>query len=240
MGVTVLQLSDTHFTGNAGGLVSRRDPRARLMTVLAAWRTAGRTADLVLLTGDNADDGSSEAYRDLRAALDPLGAPVLALGGNHDEPVAMGTVFAPGGHAEVGAWRVVTADSAVAGQVHGTVDAMRLAADLDGLDDRPTVLGIHHPPRSRSTNPWFRLDHGDELLDVLAARPHVRALVTGHLHDAFELTGPGGLALLGCPSTLVAIAHDGDSYQTGADAPTGARVLELGDDGTLTSSLLVA
>ncbi|MGH8922244.1 MAG: metallophosphoesterase, partial [Actinomycetes bacterium] len=233
MTATVLQLSDTHLVRERGGRVMGQDPDERLDRVLAAWSATRRTPDLVILTGDNADDGSPAAYRRLHAAVSALGAPLLVLGGNHDDPDAMGAVFGTSGTAEVDGWRLVAVNSAVADQVHGTVDAVAVADRLDRLDGRPTVVGIHHPPRSRSTHPFFRLEGADQLLDVLAARPHVRALVTGHLHDAFELAGPGGLQLLGAPSTLAAIAHDGDRYTSGADAPTGARVLVLADDGSL-------
>jgi len=85
-----------------------------------------------------------------------------------------------------------------------------------------------------------RLDGGEELLTALARRPEVRALISGHLHDPFDFEGPGGLALLGCPSTLAAIEHDGDSYEVQADGATGARILHLEDDGTMSSTLLFA
>jgi 3',5'-cyclic-AMP phosphodiesterase len=237
-GATVLQLSDTHLTRTPGDEVQGADPLRRLRAVLDRWRRTGWTADLVLLTGDNTDDGSVEGYRRLHEALLPLGAPVLAVAGNHDDRVTQESVLGPATTAEVGRWRVVGLTSAVPGQIHGTIDAAAVARQLDGLDDRPTVVAIHHPPHSRSTHEWFRLDGGDELLAVLGARPHVRLLVSGHLHDAFELAGPGDLALLGAPSALVAIGHDGDRFEIGVDAPAGARALHLADDGTFTTTLL--
>jgi 3',5'-cyclic-AMP phosphodiesterase len=241
-GATVLQLSDIHLTGTPGQLVQGADPASRLLTVLERWRRAGATADLVLLSGDNTDDGSVEAYRRLQEALAPLDAPVLAVAGNHDDLAHQQQVFGDTAVAEVGRWRVVGLTSAVPHQIHGTIDAAAVARRLDGFDDRPTVVALHHPPVSRSTHEWFRLDGGDELLAVLAERPHVRLLVSGHLHDAFELTGPGSgdLALLGAPSVLVAIGHRGDTFEIGVDAPAGARVLHLADDGSGTSTLLVA
>jgi Icc protein len=239
-GATVLQLSDIHLTRTPGQLVQGADPARRLLTVLERWRRTGATADLVLLTGDNTDDGSVEAYRRLREALAPLDAPVLAVAGNHDDLAHQQEVFGDATTAEVGRWRVVGLTSAVPHQVHGTIDAAAVARQLDGLDDRPTVVAVHHPPVSRSTHEWFRLDGGDALLAALAERPHVRLLVSGHLHDAFDFAGPGDLALLGAPAVLVAIGHEGDRFEIGVDAPAGARVLYLADDGSGTSTLLDA
>ena len=93
---------------------------------------------------------------------------------------------------------------------------------------------------SRSTAAEFRLDGADELLAALAERPHVRAVVAGHLHDAVDLETPSGLPVLGCPSTIVGIAHHGDQMDIGGSAITGARVLTLDDDGTFTSRILQA
>jgi Icc protein len=238
--VTVLQLSDTHLTDDPSGQVNGRDPEARPERVLRAWSADGRQADLVVLTGDNADDGSLAACRRLAEMLSGLGAPVVAVAGNHDLAGSVSTVFGPDTLFEVGAWRVVGLATERPGQVHGTLDVDAALARLDHLDTRPTVVALHHPPVTTSTNPMFQLGGAEDLLAGLARRRHVRAVVSGHLHEAFSFTGAGGLALLGAPSTLYGIRHEGDRYRLSADSPTGARVLTLEDDGICTSELLEA
>lgn len=239
MTVTVLQLTDMHLTA-AGGEVDGIDPDARLAAVLEAWAAGGEDADLVLLTGDNADDASVGAYTRLAAALVPLGAPVVALPGNHDDPATLAGVFGEPPVVELDAWRIVGLDTSRPRQVHGTLDVPAALDLLDHLDDRPTVVALHHPPASPSTHPWFRLDGAADLLAGLGERPQVRVVVSGHLHQAFEAEGPGGLALLGAPSTYTAIGHDGSTYRSRIDAPRGARILHLDDDGTFSSAVLVA
>jgi 3',5'-cyclic-AMP phosphodiesterase len=239
MAVTVLQLSDTHFGPTADQLVSGYHPEGRLAAVIDAWENTGETADLVLLTGDDADTGEPDAYARLVLALEAFEAPVLALTGNHDVVEEVVRAFGGAEIAEIGAWRIIGVNSSRPNEVHGTVDVGAVSELLDALDDRPTILAIHHPPRSRSTNPYFQLGHGETFLEALAARPHVKAVVSGHLHDAFEFEGPNGLALLGCPSTLMAIGHDGDRFSIGVAAPTGGRILRLADDGSFTTSLLI-
>jgi Icc protein len=236
---TVLQLSDTHFTEHARGRVNGVDPAARLTAVLEAWVATGEHADLVVHTGDIADDGSVGACRRVAAALGTLGAPLLAVAGNHDMGEAVTAVFGAT-VAEVGTWRVVGLASEWPGRTEGALDAPGALALLDGLDDRPTVLAVHHPPQGPSTHRWFQLHGAGELLDGLAARPQVRAVISGHLHEAFDFVGPGGLALLGGPSTLYALHHEGERWARSDVAPTGARVLRLGDDGTLDTDVVVA
>ncbi len=240
MTATVLQLSDTHLTATPGGPVSGADPDARLAAVLGAWTALRQRADLVVVSGDDADDASAAAYARLKRVLEPLEAPILALAGNHDRPEDVAAAFGGSTTAEVGAWRIVGLDSSRPEQVHGTVDVAAAWAVLDALDDRPTVVAIHHPPQSRSSHPWFRLDGALDLLEGLGARRHVRAVISGHVHEVFDFVGPGGVALLGCPSTLGAIAHDGPHYEHRADGTTGARVLYLHDDKTFESTVVVA
>ena len=160
MTVTVLQLSDMHLTASPGGPVSGADPDQRLATVLAAWSALGQRADLIVISGDDADDASEAAYARLASVLEPLDAPVLALPGNHDVPEGVAAAFGGSMIAEVGAWRIVGLDSSVAGRCTGPWTLPAALATLDALDDRPTVVGIHHPPRSRSSHPWFCLDGG--------------------------------------------------------------------------------
>lgn len=237
MTVTVLQVSDVHVTTSSRPPGSE-DPEVRLDLVLAAATDRFGAPDLVLASGDLADDGSEAATRLLADRLHALGAPVLAVAGNHDDPVVVAAAFGPP-QIEVGAWRVLGVTTARPQQVHGTVDVADVARRLDALDARPTLLVLHHPPVSPSTHEWFRLEGADELAAALAARPHVRAVLSGHLHLPFEAE-VRGVRVLGAPSTWVGISHEGDTFVVGGSDTAGARWLELDDDGTVRTELLRA
>ena len=191
-----------------------------------------RHADLVLLTGDLTNDGSAEGCRRLRTLVEPFGAPILATPGNHDLPGTVAEVFGTADTIELGAWRVLAIDTTIPGCDDGQIDAAAFGARLDAVDSRPTLVALHHPPVSPSTNPMFRLAGATDLVAACAVRPHVRGIVSGHLHEAFDRTA-GDVAVVGCPSTWYAIVHEGDTYRLVADGFVGAQVLELGDDGTL-------
>jgi Icc protein len=74
---------------------------------------------------------------------------------------------------------------------------------------------------------------------LLAAHPQVKAILSGHLHLPFE-AALAGVDVLGAPSTWVAITHAGDTFEVGGSDATGARWLELADDGTFTTTVLRA
>lgn len=240
MAAVVLQLSDTHLAADPSELVGGLSPDVRLSHVITKWRATWQSADLVLLTGDLADDGSASAYERLKEAVAPLGSRVLAISGNHDVPELVADYFGTATVVDLGRWLVVGLDTSRRNQIHGTLDVDAAMGLLDSLDGRPTVVAMHHPPKSRSTHEWFQLEGAPAFLDEIARRPHVQLVLSGHLHDAFEFALGAGSTLFGCPSTLLAMAHAGDHVEIGARAPTGARVLRLNDDGTASSALLIA
>ena len=225
---TVLQISDTHLRA-APHTPAAMDPDASLLATIDAVR--GVRADLVLLTGDLADDGSLAALQRLRAVVDDLSTPLLAVAGNHDDLDNVRSMFGTVDTIEVGRWRVMGVESIIPGQDHGSVDVEKVIERLDRLDDRPTLMAIHHPPRSPSTNPLFQLIGADALLAALRDRPHVRAIVSGHLHEVFDRR-EGDLRIYGGPSSWYAIEHIGDDYRMFTDGLVGAQVLTLGDDGS--------
>lgn len=235
--VNLLQLSDIHLTAD-GADVSGFDPAGRLRQVLDAVARTDAELDALLLTGDLTDDGSRAACGDLASMLAPFDLPALAIPGNHDDPAAVRDTFGST-VLELAGWRIVGIDTSRLDQIHGTIDVRAELDRLDSLDQRWTLLAMHHPPVSPSTNAWFKLDGGEEFVAALATRRHVRAIVTGHLHDPFELT-PLLQPIIGCPSSLIAFRHDGDDVQIGGSPATGARLYSLGDDGSVHSRLVVA
>lgn len=239
MAATVLQLSDTHFAPEPSDLVFGRDADERLAVVLDAFRRSQRSVDLVLLTGDLTNEGTVAASERLAETIGALGLPVLALPGNHDVSAEIAAAFGGADEAIVGGWWVVGFDTTAPDVISGTLDVDAALRRVDAGPDLPTLVALHHPPRSHSTHEQFQLIGAEDLLAGLGARPKVKAVVSGHLHDHFEMAGPRGLPLIGCPSTIESISHQGDEMTIG-DGPTGALLLELADDGTFASRLLLA
>jgi 3',5'-cyclic-AMP phosphodiesterase len=235
---TILQLADIHMRAD-GGEVYGQDPERRLSLVLGACERELAAVDLVVLTGDQSDDGAPKALERLRQILAGIGAPILAVPGNHDGPDLQRGAFGDWTPAELGGWRVVGLDSSVPGEIHGSVDVAALESLLDGLDERPTLLLVHHPPVPPTSHPWFRIENARSLLASLAARPQVRAVLSGHAHCAFAL-GRGPQQLLGGPSTLAPFSFPDDQLIVGAGGPVGARAISLGKDGSLESRLIEA
>ncbi|WP_067677121.1 metallophosphoesterase [Nocardia miyunensis] len=199
--LTVIQLTDTHIRAAGELLHGCVDTMANLTVVLQGLCNGSRI-DALVLSGDLTDNGAPEAYRRLRAAVEPvaaeLGATVVYAMGNHDERVAFGAELlgldADGidprqphdSVVSVYGLRIITLDSSTPGQHPGYLEADQLAwlaEQLDASAPRGTLLVLHHPPVS-SANPAaevLKLQNAEELAAVVAGSD-VRMIVCGHNH----------------------------------------------------------
>jgi 3',5'-cyclic-AMP phosphodiesterase len=233
--VTVVQITDTHLASEPDPGGAPASPDACLDLTVAAVGYV--RPDVVVLTGDIADDRSKEACERVREAAARLGGVLVATAGNHDDPAAVAGVFDAPPSIDVGAWHFELFDTTVPGRIAGAIDVDSAIARIDAASPRSTFVALHHPPRSPSTHPAFQLAGADELVDALVARPHVRVVVSGHLHESFE-RHQDHVRFVGAPSSWYALAHDGPAYRRVADGAVGAHVYELADDGSFSWRLV--
>lgn len=202
----LVHVSDTHLLA-AGRLAGRYDTAANLTRTLEAIEGIGVTPDAIVFTGDLTDLGEPEAYRALRAAVEPvaerLNAPVIWVAGNHDERTSLRSALLGVDASEepvTGVWdlgglRLVVIDTSVPGWHHGDLDAAQLAWLRDVLSAPAplgTILAMHHPPLP-SHVPLFdvlELREQGRLAEVMAGTD-VRTILAGHLHYSTSGTFAG-------------------------------------------------
>lgn len=218
MQASVLQLTDCHI-GHPWG----RDARADLddaVRIAAGLLPAPPT--VVLVTGDIANGGTEDEYRQARESLTRLGSPVVALPGNHDDRHALAEAFGipPTGRAdishvaELGSLRIVALDTQRPGEDGGQFDDARrrwLQEVLDEDPGTPTILAMHHPPIVTGVPAMDAIGFPPEerlaLVDVLSGRPNVRKVLAGHVHRV--VTGAAGATpVLTIPATTTDLALD--------------------------------
>jgi 3',5'-cyclic AMP phosphodiesterase CpdA len=153
--------------------------------------------DAVIATGDLVDTGSDEEYRRLRGLLAALAAPYYLTPGNHDDPRALRAVYADAAYLfqcdshlsyaiDVDGLRLVVLDSMKRGRAGGYVDNERLAWLERELttSQAPVILALHHPPFATGVWPmdWLGFAKRRELEEVVRTRPHIRRVISGHVH----------------------------------------------------------
>ncbi|MFS0912412.1 metallophosphoesterase [Microbacterium sp. 179-I 3D2 NHS] len=194
----LIHVSDPHFLADGAALAGRFDVEANFDRTLGAIRAVHPHPSAIVVTGDLADLGEPDAYRRLRAAVEPvaaeLAAPVVWVAGNHDERPALRRDLLGLAATEepvTGVWdldglRIVALDTSVPGWHHGDLDDAQLEWLADVLAEpapHGTLLAMHHPPLP-SHVPLFdilELRHQDELAEVVR-RTDVRGILAGHLH----------------------------------------------------------
>jgi 3',5'-cyclic-AMP phosphodiesterase len=197
--VILIQLTDLHC--RPVGLPAMRRCETNTLTerALRTVRAFQPKADAVMITGDLTDNGVAGEYQALADMLKrQIDVPVYVIPGNHDRREVL--------RAELGHLpgvtsdphfvqyvvddlpvRLVMLDTAVPGAAHGELCEKRLAwldATLAAQPDKPTMIGMHHPPFICG------IGHMDEiaLRDIpgftalIARHPQVQRIVCGHHH----------------------------------------------------------
>jgi 3',5'-cyclic AMP phosphodiesterase CpdA len=168
--------------------------------------------DAVIVTGDLTMRARSAEYAAAAEWLGRLQVPLSIEPGNHDLPYfnPWKRLFAPYKRfqrveralekplAVPGVWLVPLKTTARAqwrlNWSWGVVSRRSLARALERLAERPAdhvaIVACHHPLVGQETL------GGDKALDALA-RAGAHAVLSGHVHDAFDVQGPGGVRLIG-------------------------------------------
>jgi Icc protein len=194
----LIHVSDPHFLAGGVRLGGRYDVEENFARTLEAIRAVHPHPTAIVVTGDLADLGEPDAYRRLRAAVEPvaeeLESPVVWVAGNHDERPALRAGLLdlePTEEPVTGVWdldglRLIALDTSVPGWHHGDLDDGQLSWLAEVLAEparHGTLLAMHHPPLP-SHLPLFdilELRHQDELADIVRGSD-VRGILAGHLH----------------------------------------------------------
>jgi len=241
----LIQFTDPHLYGNEAETLRGIATLPALKAALADAQAGGWPPDAVLVTGDIVQDDPG-GYVHLRRLMGGLGVPVLCIPGNHDEPVALrrelrGAPFQVGGHADFGLWRIVLLDSCLAGSASGRLGKEALAQLEQALataGNRHCLVTLHHHPVPMSSR-WLDqvgLENADEFLSVIDRHRNVRAIVWGHVHQAYDALRKD-VRLLATPSTCAQFVPLADEFAVDR-RPPAYRTLELRSDGSLITEVV--
>ncbi|WP_455915793.1 3',5'-cyclic-AMP phosphodiesterase [Pantoea agglomerans] len=238
--VRILQITDTHLFAGKDETLLGVNTWASYDAVLQAISASPRYYDLIVATGDLAQDHTVEAYQHFAEGIARLPAPCVWLPGNHDFQPAMFSTLAESQiadekHVLIGdSWQIVLLDSQVFGVPHGMLSDYQLEWLENTLAKEPhrhtLVLLHHHPLPSGCT--WLdqhSLRNPHSLDAVLQKYPLATTLLCGHIHQDLDLNW-NGRRLLATPSTCVQFKPHCTNFTIDSEAP-GWRWLDLLPDG---------
>ena len=242
----IVQLSDCHLLADTQTALRGVNTDQSLVTVIDDLTRLRPPPDLILATGDLAQDGTREAYERFKTHLSELATAICVIPGNHDDPTTMEQAFTGWrdcGYMEaihLNNWQIVPLCTAVSGSDGGTLKAEelnRLDALLSQARDYHVLIAMHHQPvpANMPALDAIALDNANDFFAIIDAHEQVRAVVWGHIHRQFE-GWRGAVRLLGAPSTCFQFKPDGSRVTVDSVAP-GYRLLRLAPDGTTETSV---
>lgn len=242
--VRLIQLSDPHLGAHGdyrlAGVRTADTFNGVLQDILKD--SAQQPIDGLVVSGDISARGDEGSYQLFEKCMAKAPFPFYWLPGNHDDIEVMQSALTTPFQFEVtvGNWLLLMLSSNQSGQVGGAVSEPELlrACTAALKHDGPVAVFVHHPPVPVGCA-WIdeqRIDNGDALLERLAACGNVKALFTGHVHQAYQ-ANVHDIAIYTTPSTCFQFAANSDNFAIGEDAP-GYRWIDLHADGSVQTGVV--
>lgn len=240
----LIQITDPHIGDDREHRLAGIQTHESYRAVLAAVAAMTPVPDLIMVTGDIAAQGSAKAYELFSQQIKFLDLPYAWLPGNHDDFAVMQQSVSSSPYwplLEFGVWRVLSLNTAVAGQTPGALTAEELLF-LDSALARearnPAIIFMHHPPVAVGCA-WLdrqRVANAAELATVVGRHRNVKAIFTGHVHQVFQVDW-AGTTVHTTPSTCFQFAANRRDFAL-ADDPPGFRWIDLHVDGRLDTGVI--
>lgn len=239
--VRLIQITDCHLGPQSSESLLGLNTDQSLDDVLQLIAKEQPEFDQLVCTGDVASAGHDTCYnRFINSIRHYFSAPLAWLPGNHDSAAMMANLDVPnppeGREISLGNWLILLLDSAVPGRVYGELAQSELdylQQALEANPDKHLMIMLHHQPVAVGSA-WidqYILRNADAFFAIVDQHPQVKALVWGHVHQAFSGERKG-VGLFATPSTCVQFKPGCDDFTVDTQMP-GYRWFDLNADGSL-------
>lgn len=241
--IKIVQITDCHLGENDGTELLSMNPDNSLHDVMALIADRQTDTDLLIATGDLANEAVQPAYQRLYNVLTASAlAPFAWLPGNHDDPDLM-TAFGEEVNAKVhvmGHWLIVLLNSRVDDCIYGNLsdaELLFLERTLEAHPDKHIMVCLHHHPVPIGSE-WmdnYIVRNAHDFWAVIDRFSNVKMVVWGHVHQSFSECRDN-IALLATPSTCIQFTPNKKDFHV-ENAMPGYRWFELYEDGTFSSEV---
>lgn len=248
--VSILQLSDLHILAAPEdtllGINTEHYFHACLEQAVRLGSAAKHYFDVLLLTGDLAQDPCPASYRRILASLEAYKTPCICLPGNHDDYELMQQILNTDRvncrkQVFLDNWQLISLNSRIPGDPGGRLSN----EELDFLDgclsenpDRHALIAVHHHCLETQSF-WMDsmiIENRQEFLALVGKYPQVKVITTGHIHQVMDIKTKA-FRVLGAPSTCFQFTPEASGFSVSDTAP-GYRLIELYADGRIESEVV--
>ncbi|PPD33664.1 MAG: phosphodiesterase [Methylomonas sp.] len=243
--LNILQLTDLHITPHAGDLMLGLDTEDFFQQTLRHAHDQHGPFDLILLTGDLAQDPCEDSYHRIQQHLHLYAVPCLCLPGNHDDfdlmlrNLQVGKVSC-NKQLILDNWQLVLLNSQKPQSPVGQLADNELAfleQALQSHQDLPTLVALHHPCFAIGSN-WLdtmQIENSAAFLSLLNKYPQVKAVTCGHVHQAY-FRQINHITFFATPASCFQFTPNSTEFSI-AETPPGYRVFCLHQDGSFQSEV---
>ncbi len=197
--------------------------------------------DLILVTGDLAQDPCPASYQRILNSLEATNTPCICLPGNHDDYELMQQIFNTSlvscrKQIFLANWQVICLNSQIPGEPGGRLPKQELLFLEDCLTRNPNhhaLIAVHHHC-FETKSAWMdtmMIENSQELLALIKQYPQSKAIITGHIHQSMDII-TGSLRILGTPSTCFQFKPESSALSLDTSSP-GFRLIKLYEDGRI-------
>lgn len=246
--IKITQITDTHLYGTPSGTLLKMNTNETLDHVIELVKTHEKDIDLILATGDIAQDATDKAYGNFLETIARLKTPFRWIPGNHDNATVMNRIAegtdASEKTAQLNNWLIVLLDSSILGQVHGKLadtemsflsSALRAAEEDESIEH--CLITMHHNPVP-GNSAWMKdigLENDDEFFEIVKTSSKVKCVLYGHIHQELDFEHEG-VRCLCTPSTCIQFKPKVTSFSLDRVNP-GYRSIQLFTDGSIESEV---
>ncbi len=242
---TLLHLTDSHLMPHADSTLLGVNTADYFLKILDKSVSEQQPVDLILLTGDLAQDPSAQSYQFLLDNLLPLKIPCLCLPGNHDDFAIMQAILCTDiihcrKQVILGTWQVIALNSQIPDSPAGRLADSELAflqQCFQAYPNHHSLVAVHHhclPTHSAWMDTMIIANH-EAFLETISHYKQAKLIVNGHIHQEMDRMS-GSTRVLATPSTCFQFAPASQTFQVDRTAPA-YRVIKLFSDGSATTEV---
>ena len=239
--VNVLQISDCHLFADKSKSLLGVNTYDSFCAVIDEIKAQNFNYDFIAFTGDISQDYSVKSYEHFAEIIKVLNKPVFFLPGNHDDGPLMYRIFENLGvniakNVITPKWQFIFLNSEVYAVPHGWIERRQLDyAAFCGRrsPDQHVAILVHHMPQLVQSA-WLdtqTMHNLDEFNTYIHRIPNVRAVITGHIHQEFDVT-ERGIRYIATPSTSIQFTPKSNDFALDSVGP-GWRYLSFNPDGSI-------
>lgn len=243
--LSLLQITDSHILATSEEMLLGINTEHYFRAVLNMAFTKHAQFDLILLTGDLAQDPCPASYQRIAQHLATYNTPCVCLPGNHDNYSLMQQILNNDAincrkQVLLPNWQIINLNSQIVGAPNGRLAKQELAILKQYLNSEPeryTLIAVHHNclPTHSAWMDTMTIQNSQAFLDVVSQYKRVKVITTGHIHQTMD-TYYGTIRVLGTPSTCFQFTPKSKGFSVDNTAP-GYRTLKLYADGHIETTV---